>query len=181
MGYIKFETLKTEYPNVKLNQFPTQTGGKGVELIFTDGDTPKLSTKGFRYFNDEGIELGDYTDMKTVYRQDYDVNGYMLSNDGTVYVEPRVFTPEVKPMPEIEPYVPTPTEIRIAELNAIIAENKSLLVESDYKVIKNSEYAEAGLEVAYEPSEVNAERQAYRDAINVVDTELATLVESEVS
>ena len=34
------------------------------------------------------------------------------------------------------------------------------------KVIKNSEYAEAGIDVEYEPTELNAERQILRDAIN---------------
>ena len=62
-----------------------------------------------------------------------------------------------------------------SELQQIIADNKSLLAESDYKVIKNSEYAEAGLSDAYDPTGVNAERQAYRDAINAAEVELATL------
>ena len=43
------------------------------------------------------------------------------------------------------------------------------------KVIKNSEYAEAGIDVEYEPTELNAERQILRDAINAAETELATL------
>ena len=43
------------------------------------------------------------------------------------------------------------------------------------KVIKNSEYAEAGLDDEYELVELNSERQTYRDAINAAETELATL------
>ena len=43
------------------------------------------------------------------------------------------------------------------------------------KVIKNSEYAEAGIDVEYEPTELNAERQILRDAINATEVELATL------
>jgi hypothetical protein len=45
------------------------------------------------------------------------------------------------------------------------------------KVIKNSEYAEAGLDAEYEPVELNSERQTYRDAINAAEVELATLTE----
>src|SRR5574344_1612364 len=151
MGYIKFESLKTEYLGVKVRQFKTQSGGKAVELIFPDDETPKVSTKGFRYYSNNGVELGDYTGMTTIYKQDYGVNGYMLSADGTVYLEPITHTPE--PIPQPEPYVPTETELRIAELNAIIEQNKALLAETDYKVIKNSEYAEAGLSAACDPTE----------------------------
>lgn len=174
MGYIKFESLKTEYSGVRVRQFKTQSGSNGVELIWSNGETPKVSTKGFRYYNDNGLELGDYTDMTTVYRQDYGVNGYMLSSDGTTYTEPTTYTPE--PIPQPDPHVPTETELRIAELNAIIEQNKALIAESDYKVIKNSEYTEAGLGAAYEPMELNTERQGLRDAINAAEEELKELL-----
>lgn len=171
MGQIQYTGLKTKY-NAILKQSHTQQGGHAVEVIFTDM-VPKVSDKGFTYYGEDGEQLADYSNMTTIYKQDYGVNGYMLSADGTTYVEPTVIIPE--PTPEPEPYVPSETELRIAELQQIIADNKSLLAESDYKVIKNSEYAEAGIDVEYEPTEVNAERQAYRDAINAAETELATL------
>lgn len=179
MGYIKYENLKTEYSGVKVRQFKTQSGGKGVELIWPDGETLKVSTKGFRYFTNDGIKLGDYTDMTTIYRQDYGANGYMLSSDGTTYVEPVTYTPE--PIPEPEPYVPTETELRVAELNSIIEQNKVLLLETDYKVIKNSEYTEAGREVEYEPIALNVERQSLRDAINAAEEELKELISEGVA
>lgn len=171
MGQIQFSGLKTKY-NAILKQSHTQQGGHAVEVIFTDAE-PKVSTKGFIYFGEDGEQLADYSGYTTVYRQGYATDRYMLSDYGTVYVEPVVIIPE--PVPEPEPYVPTPDELRIMELQGIISTNKALLAESDYKVIKNSEYSEAGLTVAYDPATVNAERQTYRDAINVADTELATL------
>jgi hypothetical protein len=161
--YLIFTGGKKKFYDVEINKV-----SENVISIKFGGEIPSESTmRGFLwYYNDK--PLGNYEEYTTIYRYDGVVGIYQLSKDGSVYIPP-------EPVPEPEPYVPTPTEIRIAELNAIIAENKSLLAESDYKVIKNSEYAEAGIDVEYEPTELNAERQILRDAINVAETELATL------
>lgn len=62
-----------------------------------------------------------------------------------------------EPLPEVEPTV----EQQIAEL-------KSQLAATDYKVIKCSEAQLAGEELPYSPVELHAERQAMRDRINVL-------------
>lgn len=50
-----------------------------------------------------------------------------------------------------------------------IAELKSRLTETDYKIIKCVEYQLAGLEAPYDIAELHAERQALRDRINELE------------
>lgn len=47
-----------------------------------------------------------------------------------------------------------------------IDELKRFLSESDYKVVKNQELTAIGLEPEYDPAELHAQRQAWRDEIN---------------
>lgn len=122
--------------------------------------------------------MGDFSDYTTIYRQDYSGNSYMLSNDKSVYIDSECAFP-----PIIEPHLYTEDELQLIEINNKILEINNLinllkleLNFTDYKVIKNLEYAEAGIDVEYEPTELNAERQTYRDAINAAETELTTLI-----
>ena len=49
---------------------------------------------------------------------------------------------------------------------------KAELAATDYKVIKNEEYAAAGLDPAYDPTELYTARQAIRDQINTLEEQL---------
>ena len=67
--------------------------------------------------------------------------------------------------------------IKIAELTAKIADAKDELSATDYKAIKNAEYAAVGLSLEYNPEDLYEERQALRDRINTWDTELRGLTQ----
>jgi hypothetical protein len=54
-----------------------------------------------------------------------------------------------------------------------IAELKRLLAESDYKVIKNQELASAGLQPEYQPSDLHVQRQALRNEINLLQSQIS--------
>lgn len=56
-----------------------------------------------------------------------------------------------------------------------IRELKELLTASDYKVQKNIEFRDAGLELPYDPTDLHNERQPLRDRINELE-ELLTCV-----
>ncbi|MPM04295.1 hypothetical protein SDC9_50571 [bioreactor metagenome] len=48
---------------------------------------------------------------------------------------------------------------------------KAQLAETDYKIIKCSEYQLAGMELPYDVAELHAERQAIRDQINELEVQ----------
>jgi hypothetical protein len=50
-----------------------------------------------------------------------------------------------------------------------IEELKTKLTDTDYKIIKCSEYQLAGKELPYDIAELHAERQALRDEINILE------------
>jgi hypothetical protein len=50
---------------------------------------------------------------------------------------------------------------------------KAQLQETDYKIIKCSEYQLAGQPLPYDIQELHAERQATRDRINTLETQLS--------
>ena len=60
----------------------------------------------------------------------------------------------------------TKTEIEIENQKAEITTLKKQLEETDYKIIKSSEYQLLGLEVPYDLEELHTERQGLRDKIN---------------
>lgn len=69
---------------------------------------------------------------------------------------------EIKEVP-----APTPEE----EKERRIAELKSELNSTDYKIIKCSECSLAGVELPYDVAELHAQRQAIRDEINELEGE----------
>lgn len=99
-------------------------------ILFVDSDTPieveieatspntiqiitnsPVNTSGFQLVTDTGDVYGEYEDYTTLYKE-LD-NGFILSNNGSTYVEP-------EPIPIPEPYEPTLEEIKeqkIAEMN----------------------------------------------------------------
>lgn len=91
----------------------------------------EISTAGFDLFLDEGcfVDIGEdsYHGFTTIYRNDEFTeayNGYQLSNDGSVYVEPEpdpepIPEPDPEPEPEPEPTLEETQESKIAEMNSI--------------------------------------------------------------
>lgn len=77
--------------------------------IITDA---AVNTSGFQLLTNAGSVYGKFEDYTTLYRE-ID-GGFILSNDGSVYVEP-------EPTPEPEPHVPTLEEVqeaKVLEMNA---------------------------------------------------------------
>lgn len=69
------------------------------------------NTSGFNLLTEKGFVFGKYEDYTTLYKDTE--TGYILSNDGSVYVEP-------EPIPEPEPIEPTLEEIKeskVSEMN----------------------------------------------------------------
>ena len=60
----------------------------------------------------------------------------------------------------------TKQEVEIEKQKAEITTLKNQLKETDYQIIKSSEYQLLGLEVSYDLEELHAERQVLRDKIN---------------
>lgn len=68
---------------------------------------------------------------------------------------------------EVQMYVPN----RKIPVSAKIHKLKQQLAETDYKVIKCSEYQILGKEMPYDVAALHAERQAIRDEINQLEQE----------
>lgn len=83
--------------------------GKVVKLddshILIEG--VEKNTSGFRLLTDKGYVFGKYEEFTTLYKEE---NGFILSSDGSVYVEP-------EPEPEPEPYEPTLEDSQEAKVN----------------------------------------------------------------
>ena len=78
----------------------------GEHLIQIIGDVEK-NTSGFHLINDVGSVYGKYEDFTTLYKEIE--GGFVLSDDGSVYVEP-------EPDPEPEPYEPSLEEVQEAKV-----------------------------------------------------------------
>lgn len=178
MAYLKFLDANKLIPCVVIPQ------GNIVTLKFPDKII--VDTSGFLLYLDEQgqYDIGgeEYIGFRTVYRNDDETakfNGYQLSNDGSVWVEP---------VPQPDPPIPTPTEEELAEqkrqedmaerMNQISA-LKQLIEESDYKIIKAYEYSLVGKECEYDIQALHDERQNLRNEINSLETELYNLQEDE--
>ena len=166
MGYIKFKNKKTVTKVIVSEESP--------HVIRITGDKLTVNTNGFRLYLDEDckypLDNGEYEAYTTLYREGD--GWYELSDDGSVYTEP------------VAPVQPEPTEAELAELarqtkirqvTAQIADLKAQIAASDYKVIKTYEYTLLGEQAEYDMEAVHAERQALRDQINVLETQLAEL------
>lgn len=102
-----------------------------MNILFLDGKEPvsgkvtkqddnhvliegvEKNTSGFNLLTEKGFVFGKYEDYTTLYKDTK--TGYILSNDGSVYVEP-----EPMPEPEPEPYEPTLEDLqeaKVAEMN----------------------------------------------------------------
>lgn len=108
MAYLKFLNSSEAY---KCKVIPKDN----VVTLKFDSEM-KVSAAGFDLYNDEAcqtdIGAGFYYAFTTIYRNDEttgEYNGYQLSNDGSVYVEPE----------PPEPYVPTLEEVKNAKISEI--------------------------------------------------------------
>lgn len=166
MGYIKFKNKETVSKVIVSEESP--------HVIRITGDNIIVNTDGFRLYLDADckypLDNGEYAAYTTLYRKGD--GWYELSDDGSVYIEP------------VEPVQPEPTEEELAEqarqqqISQVIAQIddlKARIAASDYKIIKTYEYTLLGEQTEYDIEAVHAERQALRDQINTLETQLADL------
>lgn len=169
MGYIKFKNKETVSKVIVSEESP--------HVIRITGDNIIVNTDGFRLYLDADckypLDNGEYAAYTTLYRKGD--GWYELSYDGSVYIEP------------VEPVQPEPTEEELAEqarqqqISQVIAQIddlKARIAASDYKIIKTYEYTLLGEQTEYDIEAVHAERQALRDQINTLETQLADLTET---
>lgn len=166
MGYIKFKNKETVSKVIVSEESP--------HVIRITGDNLVVNTNGFRLYLDADckypLDNGEYAAYTTLYRKGD--GWYELSDDGSVYIEP------------VEPVQPEPTEEELAEqarqqqISQVIAQIddlKARIAASDYKIIKTYEYTLLGEQTEYDIEAVHAERQALRDQINALETQLSDL------
>ena len=158
MGYIKFKNKETTQLVVVSEESP--------HVIRITGDNLTVNTDGFRLYLDEGckypLDNGEYAAYTTLYRKGD--GWYELSDDGSVYIEPTE-----------EELAELARQQQISQLTAQIDGLKAQIAASDYKVIKTYEYTLLGEQTEYDMEAVHAERQALRDQINSLETQLADL------
>lgn len=82
------------------------------------------NTSGFRLLTEKGYVFGKYEEFTTLYKEEE--NGFILSNDGSVYVEPEPM-PEPEPEPEPEPYEPTLEDSQEAKVNEMNMAQQGIL------------------------------------------------------
>lgn len=167
MGYIKFKKKKTVTKVIVSEESP--------HVIRITGDNLTVNTDGFRLYLDEGckypLDNGEYEAYTTLFREGE--GWYELSNDGSVYTETEVAP--VQPELTEEEKAELARQQQISQVTAQIDDLKNRIAASDYKIIKTYEYTLLGEQTEYDIEEVHAERQALRDQINVLETQLADL------
>ena len=163
MGYIKFKNKETTQLVVVSEESP--------HVIRITGDNLTVNTNGFRLYLDADCKYPlDYAAYTTLFREGD--GWYELSDDGSVYIEP---VAPVQPEPTEEELAELARQQQISQVTAQIDGLKAQIAASDYKVIKTYEYTLLGEQTEYDIEAVHAERQALRDQINVLETQLADL------
>lgn len=166
MGYIKFKNKK----NVQL----VVVSEESPHVIRITGDNLTVNTDGFRLYLDAEckypLDNGEYAAYTTLFREGD--GWYELSDDGSVYIEP---VAPVQPEPTEEEIAEQARQQQISQLTVQINDLKAQIAASDYKIIKTYEYTLLGEQTEYDIEEVHAERQALRDQINSLETQLADL------
>ena len=143
-------------------------------MIRITGDNLVVNTNGFRLYLDADckypLDNGEYAAYTTLYREGD--GWYELSNDGSVYIEP---VAPVQPELTEEEKVELARQQQISQVIAQIDDLKARIAASDYKIIKTYEYTLLGEQTEYDIEAVHAERQALRDQINALETQLSDL------
>lgn len=172
MGYILYKD-KIEEP---AQQVIVSVESPHVVRIAAMGDAeaPEINTSGFKLYLDSDckypLDQGEYEAYTTLYRKGD--NWHELSDDGSVYTEP---VAPVQPELTEEEKAELDRQTQIQQVTAQIADLKARIAASDYKVIKTYEYTLLGEQTEYDMEAVHAERQALRDQINTLETQLADL------
>lgn len=172
MGYILYKD-KIEEP---VQQVIVSVESPHVVRIAAMGDAeaPEINTSGFKLYLDPNckypLDQGEYEAYTTLYRKGD--NWHELSDDGSVYTEP---VAPVQPELTEEELAELARQTQIQQVTAQIADLKARIAASDYKVIKTYEYTLLGEQTGYDMEAVHAERQALRDQINTLETQLADL------
>lgn len=148
---IEIVSISVNVGNLLVIEFPD-----AIDLSDRDLSEIEVLTAG-------SVTCATMTGYTTIYKADG--NYVILSNDGSVYAEPQ---------PIVTPDPPVPTEEEIKRQAAIreIAELKRELSNTDYMVIKCSEYQLAGMDAPYDIAELHAARQELRDRINDLENQL---------
>lgn len=173
MGYILYKD-KIEEP---AQQVIVSVESPHVVRIAAMGDAeaPEINTSGFKLYLDPDckypLDQGEYEAYTTLYRKGD--NWHELSDDGSVYTEPEVAPVQLELTEEEKAELAR--QRQLSQLTAQIADLKARIAASDYKVIKTYEYALLGEQTGYDMEAVHAERQALRDQINTLETQLAGL------
>lgn len=166
MGYIKFKNKKTVKKVIVSEESP--------HVIRITGDNLTVNTDGFRLYLDAEckypLDNGEYEAYTTLFREG--AGWYELSDDGSVYT---VSVAPVQPAPTEEELAELARQQQISQVTAQINDFKARIAASDYKVIKTYEYTLLGEQTGYDMEAVHAERQALRDQINTLETQLADL------
>ena len=167
MGYIRFKNEETITKVIVSEESP--------HVIRITGDNLTVNTDGFRLYLDADckypLDNGEYETYTTLYRKGD--GWYELSNDGSVYTETEVAP--VQPELTEEEKVELARQQQISQVITQIDDLKARIAASDYKIIKTYEYTLLGEQTEYDIEAVHAERQALRDQINVLETQLADL------
>lgn len=167
MGYIKFKNKKTVQLVVVSEESP--------HVIRITGDNLVVNTNGFRLYLDAEckypLDNGEYAAYTTLFREGD--GWYELSDDGSVYTEPEVAP--VQPELTEEEKVELARQQQISQVITQIDDLKARIAASDYKIIKTYEYTLLGEQTEYDIEAVHAERQALRDQINALETQLSDL------
>lgn len=166
MGYIKFKN--------KENTQLVVVSEESSHVIRITGDNITVNTDGFRLYLDADckypLDNGEYEAYTTLFREGD--GWYELSDDGSVYIEP---VAPVQPELTEEEKAELARQQQISQVTAQIDDLKNRIAASDYKIIKTYEYTLLGEQTEYDIEAVHAERQALRDQINVLETQLADL------
>lgn len=166
MGYIKFKNKRTTQLVVVSIESP--------HVVRITADNIEVNTNGFHLYLDPDckhpLDQGEYEAYTTLYRAGE--GWYELSDDGSVYIEPIA---PVQPEPTEEELAELARQQQISQMTAQINDLKDRIAASDYKVIKTYEYTLLGEQTEYDMEAVHAERQAIRDQINNLETQLTDL------
>lgn len=166
MGYIKFKNKESVQKVIVSEESPN--------VIRITGDNVEVNIDGFRLYLDPDckypLDNGEYEAYTTLYREGE--GWYELSDDGSIYTEPVV---PVQPKPTEEELAEMAKQEQIRQVTAQINDLKEQIAASDYKVIKTYEYTLLGEQTEYDMEAVHAERQALRDQINALETQLTEL------
>lgn len=162
--YIKFLNSPHIFENCTVSKIK-----QGVIRLYCK-DMPANPYAGFHVYLDRActVLIGNYDAYRTKYKDSANKEVLYLST-GETYTVP----------PVQKPAEPTPEELAEQErqqaidaLQSQIAEYKTRIDATDYRIIKAYEYSTIGLESEYDMESLHAERQSFRDKINRLEEEL---------